>query len=370
MALLLIGIGFVGYLPFRYGRKVTLPETFLSRYLPLIAPILYTLAAWVIFVPLGVLEAKESSSWALPFLIPFLPSFPQISLALAFGWRIGLLCILLIPYLFFLLLFALGTWKRGHFATRNNKEARYVLLPIVALLIILGIQEYEWRGRFLSTEQEEIPSLSLEVDPYDDWPFRKENKLTALRAAPAITFRSNYPKLDSATALFPLYAAAVRAIYLEPDEIARSKAVEFSRTPTAYENLITGNADMIFALAPSENQKKRAAEEGLTLTLTPLAKEAFVFLAHEQNPVQNLSLAEIRGIYAGATGYLDFHGNMDLAIAIRTGVIRDKTLSVQAGAGIVADSDPEAEWEETRNKARALLLAAELAEAGLDTKQE
>ena len=77
-----------------------------------------------------------------------------------------------------------------------------------------------------------------------------------------------------------------------------------------------------------------------------------------------------RGIYAGSTGYLDFHGNMDLAIAIRTGIIRDKTLSVQAGAGIVADSNPEAEWEETRNKAKALLRAAELAEAGLDTKQE
>ncbi|MDR0233368.1 MAG: anthranilate synthase component I [Zoogloeaceae bacterium] len=77
-----------------------------------------------------------------------------------------------------------------------------------------------------------------------------------------------------------------------------------------------------------------------------------------------------RGIYAGAVGYLDFLGNMDLAIAIRTGVIREGVLSVQAGAGIVADSDPRAEWEETRNKARAILRAAELAEAGLDTKPE
>ncbi|MCL2022257.1 MAG: anthranilate synthase component I [Betaproteobacteria bacterium] len=75
-----------------------------------------------------------------------------------------------------------------------------------------------------------------------------------------------------------------------------------------------------------------------------------------------------RGIYAGAVGYLDFQGNMDLAIAIRTGVIHDGILSVQAGAGIVADSDPVSEWEETRNKARAILRAAELAEAGLDTK--
>ena len=74
-----------------------------------------------------------------------------------------------------------------------------------------------------------------------------------------------------------------------------------------------------------------------------------------------------RGIYAGAVGYLGFHGDMDLAIAIRTGVIKDGKLHVQAGGGVVADSSPEAEWEETRNKARALLRAAELAEAGLDS---
>lgn len=74
-----------------------------------------------------------------------------------------------------------------------------------------------------------------------------------------------------------------------------------------------------------------------------------------------------RGVYAGAVGYLGFHGDMDLAIAIRTGVIKDGKLHVQAGGGVVADSSPEAEWEETRNKARALLRAAELAEAGLDS---
>lgn len=74
-----------------------------------------------------------------------------------------------------------------------------------------------------------------------------------------------------------------------------------------------------------------------------------------------------RGIYAGAVGYLGFHGGMDLAIAIRTAVVKDGTLAVQAGAGIVADSVPESEWQETRNKARALLRAAEMAEAGLDT---
>lgn len=72
-----------------------------------------------------------------------------------------------------------------------------------------------------------------------------------------------------------------------------------------------------------------------------------------------------RGIYGGAVGYLSWHGNMDTAIAIRTAVIKDKTLHIQAGAGIVADSIPELEWKETMNKGRAIFRAAELACNGL-----
>ncbi len=72
-----------------------------------------------------------------------------------------------------------------------------------------------------------------------------------------------------------------------------------------------------------------------------------------------------RGIYAGAVGYLGWQGNMDTAIAIRTSVIKDGQLSIQAGAGVVYDSVPELEWKETMNKARATFRAVELAEAGL-----
>jgi anthranilate synthase component 1 len=73
-----------------------------------------------------------------------------------------------------------------------------------------------------------------------------------------------------------------------------------------------------------------------------------------------------RGVYAGAVGYVGFNGDMDVAIAIRTAVVKDKTLYVQAGAGIVADSVPENEWIETRNKARAVVRAAELVLAGIN----
>ena len=75
-----------------------------------------------------------------------------------------------------------------------------------------------------------------------------------------------------------------------------------------------------------------------------------------------------RGIYAGAVGYLGFNGDMDLAIALRTAVVKNDTLFVQAGAGIVADSVPSSEWMETQNKARAVLRAAEMVLEGLDAK--
>ncbi|WP_022954997.1 anthranilate synthase component I [Perlucidibaca piscinae] len=72
-----------------------------------------------------------------------------------------------------------------------------------------------------------------------------------------------------------------------------------------------------------------------------------------------------RGIYGGAIGYLAWNGTMDTAIAIRTAVLKDGLMHVQAGAGVVADSVPELEWMETRNKARALIRAAELASTNL-----
>ena len=73
-----------------------------------------------------------------------------------------------------------------------------------------------------------------------------------------------------------------------------------------------------------------------------------------------------RGVYAGAVGYLSWHGNMDTAIAIRTAVIKDKHLYIQAGAGIVADSIPALEWKETMNKGRAIFRAVAMAAGGLD----
>ena len=106
----------------------------------------------------------------------------------------------------------------------------------------------------------------------------------------------------------------------------------------------TGNMDVLKATFPAG-------------TLSGAPKVRAMEIIDELEPVQ-------RGIYGGACGYLSFAGDMDVAIAIRTGIVKDQTLYVQAAAGVVADSVPEMEWRETEHKARALIRAAELVEEG------
>ncbi|SAL03276.1 anthranilate synthase component I [Caballeronia calidae] len=95
-------------------------------------------------------------------------------------------------------------------------------------------------------------------------------------------------------------------------------------------------------------------------TLSGAPKVRAMELIDELEPIK-------RGLYGGAVGYLSFSGEMDLAIAIRTGLIHKGNLYVQAAAGVVADSVPESEWQETENKARAVLRAAEQVQDGLDS---
>ena len=98
-------------------------------------------------------------------------------------------------------------------------------------------------------------------------------------------------------------------------------------------------------------------------TVSGAPKVRAMEIIHELEPVK-------RGIYSGAVGYLAWNGNMDVAIAIRTAVIKDQTLYVQAGAGIVADSVPQSEWDETMNKARAIFKAVKFVSSGLASEKE
>ena len=105
-------------------------------------------------------------------------------------------------------------------------------------------------------------------------------------------------------------------------------------------------------------------ESRLTARLEERDDERQRLTAEHQGVLDELENSR-RGVYAGAVGYLDFAGNLDFCITIRTVLIESGRAYVQAGAGIVADSNPAAEYEETRDKARAVIRALELAQAGL-----
>ncbi|MBK9361268.1 MAG: anthranilate synthase component I [Rubrivivax sp.] len=118
---------------------------------------------------------------------------------------------------------------------------------------------------------------------------------------------------------------------------------------------IVSNVEGILRPEVSQMDVLRATFPAGTLSGAP--KIRAMEIIDELEPVQ-------RGIYGGACGYVSFAGDMDVAIAIRTGIVKDQTLYVQAAAGVVADSVPELEWKETEAKARALIRAAELVQEG------
>ncbi|HEU4460117.1 MAG TPA: anthranilate synthase component I [Methylibium sp.] len=118
---------------------------------------------------------------------------------------------------------------------------------------------------------------------------------------------------------------------------------------------IVSNVEGLLKPGTTHMDVLRAAFPAGTLSGAP--KIRAMEIIDELEPVQ-------RGIYGGACGYLSFAGDMDVAIAIRTGIVKDQRLYVQAAAGIVADSVPALEWAETEAKARAVLRAAELVEEG------
>jgi anthranilate synthase component I len=120
-------------------------------------------------------------------------------------------------------------------------------------------------------------------------------------------------------------------------------------------------SDVQGTLDPAMNSMDALAATFPAGTLSGAPKIRAMEILDELEPIK-------RGVYSGAIGYLGYDGSMDTAIAIRTAVIKNNTVFVQAGAGIVADSDPSKEWEETLAKSRALFRAAEVASRGVDSQ--
>lgn len=126
----------------------------------------------------------------------------------------------------------------------------------------------------------------------------------ALDEPATLQLTDSLPRLDGATALFPLYCGLAQAVY--PDAVCFERTEEvaqpvltFTNTPGSYYRLIHGQCDLIFVAQPSDEQLADAAEAGVELELTPIATEAFVFFVNGENPLEGLTVDQIREIYSG-----------------------------------------------------------------------
>ncbi len=181
--------------------------------------------------------------------------------------------------------------------------------------------------------------------------------------------RAATPEADKAVEQELIHDPKERAEHVMLIDLARNDIGRIAQTGTVkvtdafaverYSHVmhIVSNVEGILNAGMSNMDVLKASFPAGTLTGAP--KVHAMELIDKLEPVK-------RGIYGGTCGYLSFAGDMDVAIAIRTGIIKNETLYVQAAAGVVADSVPELEWQETEAKARALLRAAELVEEGME----
>jgi anthranilate synthase component 1 len=200
---------------------------------------------------------------------------------------------------------------------------------------------------------------------------RLEGDMVTVRPIAGTRPRGKNAQEDAALAIDLLADPKERAEHVMLMDLGRNDVGRVAQTGTVKvtENMKIENYSHVMHIVSNVDAKLRPGLKAMDV-LRATFPAGTVSGAPKVRAMQIIDELEVskRGIYAGAVGYLGFNGDMDLAIAIRTGVIKDGVLHVQAGAGIVADSVPQSEWIETQNKAKALLRAAEIAESGLDSK--
>ncbi|MBU9722880.1 MULTISPECIES: PstS family phosphate ABC transporter substrate-binding protein [Bacillaceae] len=152
-----------------------------------------------------------------------------------------------------------------------------------------------------------------EVDLMAYEPFKEGSNVARLDGPASLQLADeNLPRLDGATALYPVYAAFVQATYPEKLYDPYGTIVMSTKTGGAYENLVKGEVDIIFAAGPSAGQQRQADLHGVELEMIPIGREAFVFFVNARNPVEGLTIEEIQNIYAGdITSWSEVGGDND-----------------------------------------------------------
>ena len=196
-----------------------------------------------------------------------------------------------------------------------------ILIGIAAAFLLFDLVIWQLiTRRYIDLRSEEMKGRSIEVSAY--LPFAEDSRIfhsgTDFRLTDALSGDAadtgaagmdaadqRLPRIDGAAALLPVFASIVDAIYPEESvtfdgtDFDAGSALQYSNTRGAYQAVVDGSVDVIFCAKPSAGQLQYAADQGVSLELVPIGCEAFVFVVNKDNPVENLTAEQIRGIYSG-----------------------------------------------------------------------
>lgn len=184
----------------------------------------------------------------------------------------------------------------------------FILLFVLLFGINIGINKYE---------ESLTIKTNVNIDCNEYLPFVEESKIVKLDHEASLQLTDNLPRLDGAAAVFPVYSAFVNATY--PNTVSLNDGIfEYRNTVRGYRSLALKESDLFFGALPSKEQIDFAKEQGNEFEYTEIAKEAFVFFVHKDNPVENLTTEEIKKIYSGKiTNWKEVGGKDEEIIAFQ-----------------------------------------------------
>ena len=278
------------------------------------------------------MDEMELASWIFLFSIFGVPLLATLGVSLA-GWRRkrrqgerseDLRVIIVLMAIWDGAVIGLLTFFLSAFSLHWYLKLCYVLLAILIEGLLVGLMAgwFTWK-RFLlwlpcaltvlgilvgnAAWEKHLRQITLrESFDYRDYlPFQEESPLAGLEEESTLRFAADekLPRMDGATALYPVYAAFAQATYPKEMETWErwevGEQVACNTTAYAYEQIIKGGCDIIFVAGPSKEQEEYAREQGVELVYTPIGREAFVFFVNPENPIEGLTVEQLRGIYSG-----------------------------------------------------------------------
>ncbi|MDR1714117.1 MAG: substrate-binding domain-containing protein [Coriobacteriales bacterium] len=315
-------------------RKKPLPPTAFARYAPVLIWLSFNILVFNLIEVDIAIQLQPIQLYSGFLFVAVAPHFLLV-FGFSMGGRIWLYFIVLLCEI---LPAVPAIWLAGRI---RKQPARYqhrmlVISVLTAIIIASPVVTYLIDHIDVLPDDREVERVGNDLDLWVYEPSNLDNILEPT-TNPSLRITSDYPRLDGATAAYPIYATAAVSVYdglafgfspvpdpysenskTEPEPDYYGNYINCSTTPYAYDALIAGDCDVTFAYEPSAEQLQAAADASLELEMTPIAQDAFVFIVNVDNPVDSLTVEQVREIYEGKiTNWKQVGGNNEKILAFQ-----------------------------------------------------